>query len=247
MEDWVLVYSTGLHYVKLYDYFLTFGEEVSKIWHSRLSLGKVLFLLSRYTAFVDQPINLLLLFGHDLTPKFCGIIGNFMTALTFVGVCASEGRLSLAQSLVAVLTETLLSDTAAVIELPSRRIKEKQDSSISVLRTVPPTFPGSVCEFYHPPQLDGLLCCYYILIAGEFCITIAGLTVGLREYRHARSRLMISLYQDGTLYFVTLLGGYNFPNVCIGWFSPLPVFSTLNISAPYIFPPYLGRIHSVSR
>ncbi|KAG2016345.1 hypothetical protein CC2G_009518 [Coprinopsis cinerea AmutBmut pab1-1] len=240
MEDWVLVYSTGLHYVKcvavasftsfLYDYFLTFGEEVSKIWHSRLSLGKVLFLLSRYTAFVDQPINLLLLFGHDLTPKFCGIIGNFMTALTFVGVCASEAILLL--SLNCLLGASKKSKIVLSLSFGLGFLASLGFLTyfMVTIKAVPPTFPGSVCEFYHPPQLDGLLCCYYILIAGEFCITIAGLTVGLREYRHARSRLMISLYQDGTLYFVTLL-----------------VFSTLNISAPYIFPPYLGRIHSVSR
>jgi len=37
----------------LYDYLLTFGEEVEFVWQQRMSLGKILFLLNRYIPMID--------------------------------------------------------------------------------------------------------------------------------------------------------------------------------------------------
>ncbi|KAG2001907.1 hypothetical protein CC2G_009519 [Coprinopsis cinerea AmutBmut pab1-1] len=238
MEDWRLVAATSLYYTTciavasltafFYDYFLTFGDEVSRIllWYSKLSVGKILFFLSKYTAFIDIPLNILILFGNGLTPEACKYVGTAITALSFVGVATADAILLV--SLHALLGSSKRGGIvlSALFALGFMTSLGFTVYFINTLQAVPPSYPGSICEYYHPPkQLDGLQVCYYILLAGEFCITIAGLVLGLRDYRHAQSRLMINLYKDGTLYFVSLL-----------------MFSTLNIVAPYIFPNGFGRI-----
>ncbi|EAU90804.2 hypothetical protein CC1G_09281 [Coprinopsis cinerea okayama7 len=42
--------------VAIYDYFLTFVEEVESVWRSRWSIGVSLFYLNRYLVFVDQAL-----------------------------------------------------------------------------------------------------------------------------------------------------------------------------------------------
>lgn len=44
---------TQITLVQIYDYCLTLGPEVSLIWPSQMSTTKILYLLTRYMAFVD--------------------------------------------------------------------------------------------------------------------------------------------------------------------------------------------------
>jgi hypothetical protein len=43
---------------QVYDYMLTFKDEVRLVWPSRWSIGKVLFFLTRYPPFIDMTLVL---------------------------------------------------------------------------------------------------------------------------------------------------------------------------------------------
>ncbi|EAU90880.1 hypothetical protein CC1G_02267 [Coprinopsis cinerea okayama7 len=219
-----------------YDYFLTFGDEQAVCWENTL-LSLQIHRVHRYSAEYPNSIwQRLDTRGTAITGESANRSGelqldkliSMLKALSFVGVATADAILLV--SLHALLGSSKRGGIvlSALFALGFMTSLGFTVYFINTLQAVPPSYPGSICEYYHPPkQLDGLQVCYYILLAGEFCphtnssfqgITIAGLVLGLRDYRHAQSRLMINLYKDGTLYFVSLL------------------------IAPYIFPNGFGRI-----
>ncbi|EAU90876.2 hypothetical protein CC1G_02263 [Coprinopsis cinerea okayama7 len=80
--------------------------------------------------------------------------------------------------------------------------------------------PGLDCVYISPSEsFDGVAICYCILLAGELCIAVLGVTVGFKDFLRTKSSLARTMYRDGTWYYITLLG-----------------LSTLNVAAPYTKP-----------
>jgi len=65
--------------VLIYDYFLTLDAETRFVWRSSWNIGKVLFILTRYTAFLDTSIVLFVATYQpkslDICPPLYGIAG----------------------------------------------------------------------------------------------------------------------------------------------------------------------------
>jgi len=57
--------------VLLYDYALTFGDEVEFIWRQEMNLGKMLFLLNRYIPIIDLVILMNTYVNPIVHEKFC--------------------------------------------------------------------------------------------------------------------------------------------------------------------------------
>ncbi|KAG2001903.1 hypothetical protein CC2G_004886 [Coprinopsis cinerea AmutBmut pab1-1] len=155
------------------DYLQTLGEEVSKIWFTtKLSLGKILFLMSRYTALIDAPLMLL--------------------------VQTNRGLLSPSRSynitLAAIYVGGFLACLALVVYL-------------AVTKAARSPLPGLDCVYISPSEsFDGVAICYCILLAGELCIAVLGVTVGFKDFLRTKSSLARTMYRDGTWYYITLLG-----------------------------------------
>ncbi|EAU90881.2 hypothetical protein CC1G_02268 [Coprinopsis cinerea okayama7 len=139
----------------LYDYFDTFVQEASTLWPSRFSLGKVLFLLTRYTPFIDLPVGLLVVFKDWLRLGDCvfcwhrlfrGLIGHFPSCLTW---SKSKDRTYFGHRL---------------FNIPS------------------PSPEFTDCMAFMDP-LNGHLVGFYILLAGEISFNIAFAHLGPVLYR----------------------------------------------------------------
>ena len=50
-----------------YDYILTFPLEVRYIWHKRINVTKILFVLNRYSSLISQCNNILLYLVNPIT------------------------------------------------------------------------------------------------------------------------------------------------------------------------------------
>ncbi|KAG2016342.1 hypothetical protein CC2G_009515 [Coprinopsis cinerea AmutBmut pab1-1] len=67
--------------------------------------------------------------------------------------------------------------------------------------------PGLDCVYISPSEsFDGVAICYCILLAGELCIAVLGVTVGFKDFLRTKSSLARTMYRDGTWYYITLLG-----------------------------------------
>ncbi|KAF8639307.1 hypothetical protein AX17_001588, partial [Amanita inopinata Kibby_2008] len=73
----------------IYDFLLTFGQEVSLIWWSKWSIVKVLFLLSRYMPFVDIIVVTYHQFG-TLSISQCNIAYQINGWMFVIGMALSE-------------------------------------------------------------------------------------------------------------------------------------------------------------
>lgn len=82
--------------VLLYDYFLRFDAEKRLVWPSRWGIGKTLYLLVRYSPFLDMIIIGVFNFAPaSIMPQICASLLNISIALTVFGFFLTEVILSL--------------------------------------------------------------------------------------------------------------------------------------------------------
>ncbi|KAG2001902.1 hypothetical protein CC2G_004886 [Coprinopsis cinerea AmutBmut pab1-1] len=206
------------------DYLQTLGEEVSKIWFTtKLSLGKILFLMSRYTALIDAPLMLLVQTNRGLlSPSSCLPLKRLTNLSSFLGVAASEAILFVSLS-VLLGSQRSYNITLAAIYVGGFLACLALVVYLAVTKAARSPLPGLDCVYISPSEsFDGVAICYCILLAGELCIAVLGVTVGFKDFLRTKSSLARTMYRDGTWYYITLLG-----------------LSTLNVAAPYTKPHFL--------
>ncbi|KAI0311172.1 hypothetical protein OF83DRAFT_779615 [Amylostereum chailletii] len=87
----IMVYSVASMAVLVYDALILFGEEVDLIWKARWTFPKALYLLSRYTPFIDLAVDLY----HTLafpqpSPEACQSSYVFISWSMVIGMGLSE-------------------------------------------------------------------------------------------------------------------------------------------------------------
>ncbi|EJC98748.1 uncharacterized protein FOMMEDRAFT_170954 [Fomitiporia mediterranea MF3/22] len=82
--------DTASFVILVYDYLLTFEDELVLIWDSTWSLAKGLFLATRYLPFIDLSITTTRHFKARMSPEEC--LRNYRAGglLIDVGICAAE-------------------------------------------------------------------------------------------------------------------------------------------------------------
>jgi len=81
--------------VFVYDYLLTLELELTLIWSSDWSIGKILFLLSRYSTFIDVPLILYFTMKPDIPVVQCSPICHLSTWFYIFGIVMAEAILVL--------------------------------------------------------------------------------------------------------------------------------------------------------
>ncbi|ETW82317.1 hypothetical protein HETIRDRAFT_451857 [Heterobasidion irregulare TC 32-1] len=74
----------------VYDYVLTFRREIEHIWGSRLSVAKILFFLTRYSAFLDITVMMCFLFVKHPSGPECSLLFKLFAWLVSWGLALSE-------------------------------------------------------------------------------------------------------------------------------------------------------------
>ncbi|THH07271.1 hypothetical protein EW145_g3493 [Phellinidium pouzarii] len=74
----------------VYDWLLTFQDEIELIWRAEWTLGKVVFLLTRYLAFVDPAVFVVYMFYPELDSNLCGSLYTTSIHLLVVGIVVAE-------------------------------------------------------------------------------------------------------------------------------------------------------------
>ncbi|RDB18309.1 hypothetical protein Hypma_000490 [Hypsizygus marmoreus] len=187
----------------LFDYFETLEMEVELIWKSRWGLGKVLFLLARYPTFVDVPLVLYYAMAPNISHEACKRIYDAASWATAFGIGVAEAILILRTYalwgnnrklliFLLVLYVAIYIPVIVILVFFLRSLKY----GAPPLPTVPGCYPteGSIILFAD----------FALLMANETIVMILTLYVGVKRFRHSRSRLVITLYRDGIYYFVYL-------------------------------------------
>ncbi|KAJ7473948.1 hypothetical protein FB451DRAFT_1466370 [Mycena latifolia] len=186
-----------------FEYSLTLNFEKTLVWPSRLSISKILFLLSRYLPFFEVPLILYYVFAVNASLKHCKIINGAVIITRLVGMAIAE----------------------AVLLLRTYALSGKNHQVLIVFGTMsacqppPPVSPSSSTAQNAVPPLDlpgcNLIGGTFILVGVPFIIIVLNeialmsytLYLGVKAYRHSRSPLVVTLYRDGVMYFAFLSVG----------------------------------------
>ncbi|KAJ7924335.1 hypothetical protein B0H13DRAFT_1190039 [Mycena leptocephala] len=188
----------------VFDYALTIGLEVSLIWRSKWSLPKCLFILSRYSTVLDAPLVLYYSITPVVSVEHCSQLHEGVSWGTVFGI-------SVAEAILVVRTYALSGRERSVLML----FTSIWVAGVSATIILVALFVRSAV--YEPPPLPGIPGCYLasankaevvlpfvIVLLNDTTIMAYTLWLGIRNYRHSRSPLIVTLYRDGITYYVLL-------------------------------------------
>jgi len=189
--------------ILVYDYLLTFDYEVKLIWPWKWGLGKVLYLLTRYLAFIDITIFLIYWFDQNLDYRACQPMISAGSWFLWAGI-------TLAQYIISLRTYALWgrSKYIAIFLIALNTGVEIStvillNSYLKKLTYVPSPFPTIVTCYTTAPR-SKLYIDYALIMTVELCIIILTLWRGIAEWRSIQSPLIGTLYRDGVTFFVCL-------------------------------------------
>ncbi|KAG2008803.1 hypothetical protein CC2G_014195 [Coprinopsis cinerea AmutBmut pab1-1] len=178
----------------LYDYLLTLTGEITMIWPSRRSLGKIFFLVARYSVFFDIAIafawNV-----HDSIAYYvptCIVFRTVSQLLALIGIIASEGAGKRCRILTWSFFAACCCSAMALLFLMFHSYTEP--------------FEDDCRSRLDPPnQAIYELACYSVLLLAKVGFTSVAILSRLRQHRGSRNQLVVILYRDGGIYYVAML------------------------------------------
>jgi len=190
--------------VLLYDYLLTLDREISFIWKSNWGIGKVIYILARYSALVDTPWALWLSLTPNASPSMC--LRTYIPAIwvAVFGIASAEAILFLRTSAlygnVTKVSVSLFFVWASVL-ICCIAVTSVYLSTIKFA-------PSPAAFFVGCFQTAGSRIIYgdYVALLLQETIIVA-LTIyrAVKTGIHSNDRLVQTLYRDGLFYFLYLL------------------------------------------
>ncbi|KAF7292765.1 hypothetical protein MIND_01175000 [Mycena indigotica] len=222
--------------ILLFDYGLTLDAEVSLIWDSRWTFSKALYLMSRYSPAFDVPILLYYSTVNNIPFKQCAQLQAASSWGTVFGIAVAEAILVLR-------TYALSGRKRGVLVFFTTLWIIGISASIVLLAL----FERTVT--YGPPPSSFIPGCYLvegdviyagipfiIVLINDTIIMAYTLWIGLKNYRHTRNPLIVTLYRDGVTYYL-ILCAISALNVAIMLQAP-------SVTAQ-LFNTFLRVIHSI--
>lgn len=202
------LYYTGCSTILLYEYLLTWADELEYAWKGKKGFVFYLFLMNRYFPMAFVIITLFAYFSPLWTQQICDrfVIVEWLQALLIalpaemILLLRLNALLNGNKLLVGVLLAIMLGQTVTVVAAMSVR----GDNAAMVIPDIDLDV-FHVCVLFSNPKMDTA---YLALsIAFDSIVFILTLVLTVREYRVRRSILLRTIQRDGTLYFCLILSG----------------------------------------
>ncbi|KAA1476605.1 hypothetical protein DENSPDRAFT_874728 [Dentipellis sp. KUC8613] len=192
--------------VSFYDFVLNLSDEVDLVWRSRWNTVKILYLLNRYFAFVNIVIGVYQEVGYHMSSSRCHSLYTATAWVIAYGIGISEmvlifrtwalwgkhNRLACTIVILFVVCWVVLS---IYVEEFTRSLVFVQ------INTISPGLRGCFIV-----KASKVLCvCWSIALAYETLIVGLTLIKAFQNFRHSTSLLLLTIYRDGVLSYISLL------------------------------------------
>jgi len=191
-------------FLLIYDTVMNFSYEVNFVWLKRWSFGKVLYIITRYSAFVDVFFIFWYFFRSTLTQESCHRVYEIMTWSMTFGVIVANLVLDIrtsamwGQSTLVVIYLSIIELTAIVVAV------FELDQSLKTTTFVPSPSPDIVpCIAILGDNRVFVVCC--IIMGIDLNRLLLTLYRGLSQWRRNSVPLIHTLYRDGVVYLVVLV------------------------------------------
>ncbi|KAL0948995.1 hypothetical protein HGRIS_009094 [Hohenbuehelia grisea] len=204
------VCCTGL---LIYDYLLTFADEIRYVWNAPWNLGKILFFLTRYPVFVDTSLTLYRepswIFSFILAMRVSFqrmiIVGIVIAEVIMtIRVWALWGRTRPVGILLSIIA------VASVVASAVAFVKFHSSQTFIPMDTISPHIPGCFPESGN----NVVFVDFAVLMGYETIILVMTLIKGFQHFRHGSSSFITTFFRDGVMYFAFLLA-ISFINVVV--------------------------------
>ncbi|KDQ28871.1 hypothetical protein PLEOSDRAFT_1082818 [Pleurotus ostreatus PC15] len=190
----------------VYDYLLTVGDERCLVWTTPWSLGKVLFLLTRYPAFADVGMAVYHNLAPSIRPETCELLYTTSGWMVVFGMIIAE--------FIMVVRVWALWGSSKIIGA-ILMVFSIVAIVVSVVYFI--TFTGTLKFIATDTIAPGLIGClpgpgtnivfidFVVLMAYEASLLILLLLKGVQHRRHVTNHFMYAFYRDGIVYYGVLL------------------------------------------
>ncbi|KAI0075578.1 hypothetical protein K474DRAFT_1664124 [Panus rudis PR-1116 ss-1] len=216
------------------DWTILFSSEIELIWKSPWTLTKVLYLLSRYSPFIDTPLNLVYYLTPDIRPEMCDTVYSICTWITGFGIGLAELVLLVRTYAIYERSRNVLialgalwllwvGGNIAVLYFFTNSVQYVEQTVLGLNRNLPGCYTKSESPIIFVSFASLTL----------FEIVIVSMTVkkGFEHFRDAAylngRRLAFVLYRDGVLFFIALLV-FSAANVVLDIVAPREYLDLLN-------------------
>ncbi|KAF9500219.1 hypothetical protein BDN71DRAFT_1502307 [Pleurotus eryngii] len=189
-----------------YDYILTVYDERNLVWKAKWSVGKVLFLLTRYPTFVDVGMAIYHNIAPSIPSETCVLLYNVSGWMVIIGMIIAEiimvirvwalwGNSKIVGAILVVLSIIGVVVTAISYALFSGSLE------FIATDTIAPGLIGCL-----PGRGTNIVFIgYLVLMAYEVLVMILLLLKGVQHFRHVSTNFLYAFYQDGIVYYGVLL------------------------------------------
>jgi len=188
----------------VFDYLLTFPQEVSLIWPSRWTLIKVLFLLTRYMPFVEAGMGAYEHFLRHPTAEICYLFFKTTSWLLLVGMILTEIMLTLRTWAVWNRDQRLsigLPIFFLLCFVPAVKVIDISIKSLSFMPLQSPVLLG--CLMIKGSSLVGVP--WFLLLVYEAGIFLLMLLKAMQFYKiGGRSQMFNIVFGNGLLFYMYL-------------------------------------------
>ncbi|KAJ8697741.1 hypothetical protein PTI98_004515 [Pleurotus ostreatus] len=211
-----------------YDYILTVYDERNLVWQAKWSVGKVLFLLTRYPTFVDVGMAIYHNIAPSIPPETCVLLYNVSGWMVIIGMIIAEiimvirvwalwGNSKIVGAILVVLSIIGVVVTAISYALFSGSLE------FIATDTIAPGLIGCL-----PGRGTNIVFIgYLVLMAYEALVMILLLLKGVQHFRHVSTRFLYAFYQDGIVYYGVLLCAHDQQHRQSVTLIPIIVFSDI--------------------
>jgi len=188
----------------VYDYLLTFSEEVNLVWLKKLNPSIVVFYLVRYLPFIDGPLLVAQEFIVNPSPSTCMILYQVRIASYCLGLLLADCILVLRTYAIWEKNVVVLGGLGILVLGTS--IGSWYTSALFVQRLSftpspsPSRFPGC----FVPAFSDVLWIAYLMVLILETAIFIVTLYGVIARGRYGNSPLLRAVYRDGITFYAYL-------------------------------------------
>ncbi|KLO12398.1 hypothetical protein SCHPADRAFT_941236 [Schizopora paradoxa] len=192
----------------VYDVIINLSEEIELIWLYRWSFGKVIYILTRYSVFVDAVVILFYSFSAELAVKSCHVPYDLAVCSIIIGI-------AICQCVLVVRTyaiwerKTIVLAYLCIIQGASFAIKAviavQTLKSNTFIHSPEPTIAACISSL----STRNTFISYCVDVGFEFRITppeilCLSLYKGFFQWRSISTPLAHTIYRDGFIYFVVM-------------------------------------------
>ncbi|KAE9404509.1 hypothetical protein BT96DRAFT_419698 [Gymnopus androsaceus JB14] len=198
VDSQILIYiDVAMLTLLSYDYFLSLAQEITYVWPSNWGFVKVLYLISRYSPFIDTILAVAERLNPDIDIGACNSIMTFNTIFAGLGIGISD--------------LVLIIRTYTVYQRSRKVLVVLIVTWISV--AVEPSIAGIPSCFLAGESKTGLIN-FISLLAGETVVVALTLWQALRQQyfkfgfawsSDATQNLIVTFYRDGVLFYMCIL------------------------------------------